>query len=362
MTITAIVLAAGAGTRMRSDRPKPLHRICGRPMVLHVIHALEKVAPERTAVVVGHGAEQVTKKVVELAPDWANVTFAEQIRQAGTGDAAAVGLGAIGGDDYADDAHVIVVPGDTPLLTAETLDALAAEHVASGNAATLLTSRLDDPTGYGRIVRHRDGRVLRVVEQRDATPDELGIDEVCTSIYAFRRDLLGPALRNLTPNNAQGELYLTDVVAGLAGMGHRVATLEAPETETQGVNDRWQLALAERELRNRTNRRWLLNGVTMLDPRQTFVDVTVRLGRDVTIYPGTILQGDTVIGDGTDLGPDTQLDSCAVGAGCSVRQSAGHDAEIGDGAAVGPFAYLPPGSAVPAGLTTGPFYTAPGPT
>lgn len=367
MTITAIVLAAGAGTRMRSDRPKPLHRICGRPMVLHVIHALEKVTPDRTAVVVGHGAELVTKKIVELAPAWANVTFAEQLHQAGTGDAAAVGLTAIGGDDYDDDAHVVVVPGDTPLLSADTIDALVASHVANGNAATLLTSRLADPTGYGRIVRRRDkdgtaGRVLRVVEQRDASADELVIDEVCTSIYVFRRDLLGPALRSLTTDNSQGELYLTDVVAVLAEMGHRVGSVEAPDTETQGVNDRWQLALAERELRNRTNRRWLLNGVTMLDPRQTFVDVTVTLGRDVTIYPGTILQGDTVIGDGTDVGPHTQLDSCVIGAGCSVRQTVGHDAEVGNGAAVGPFAFLPAGSAVPAGVTTGPFYTAPGPT
>ncbi len=361
MSITAIVLAAGHGTRMRSDRPKPLHRICGRPMVLHVIHALEQVAPQRTAVVVGHAAEQVTKKVVELAPAWANVTFAEQLHQAGTGDAAAVGLAAIGGDDYADDAHVIVVPGDTPLLTAATIDELVASHVASGNAATLLTSRLADPTGYGRIVRHRDGRVLRVVEQRDADPAEQAIDEICTSIYVFRRDLLGPALRNLTPDNAQGELYLTDVVAGLAGMGHRVGTVDAPATETQGVNDRWQLALAERELRHRTNRRWLLAGVTMLDPRQTFIDVTVRLGRDVTLYPGTILQGDTVVGDDTDIGPDTQLDSCAVGSACSVSHTVGHDAEIGDRARVGPYAFLPPGSAVPAGLTTGPFYTAPAP-
>jgi bifunctional UDP-N-acetylglucosamine pyrophosphorylase/glucosamine-1-phosphate N-acetyltransferase len=364
MTITAIVLAAGAGTRMRSERPKPLHRICGRPMVLHVIHSLERVRPARTAVVVGHGAELVTKKVLELAPDWSNVTFAEQFHQAGTGDATARGLAAIGGDDYADDAHVIVLPGDTPLLTAESVDALLAAHIANQDAATLLTSRLADPTGYGRIVRHRgkdgtDGRVLRVVEQRDATPDELAIDEVCTSIYVFRRDLLGPALRNLTTDNSQGELYLTDVVAVLAGMGHRVGTVDAPDTETQGVNDRWQLALAERELRSRTNRRWLLNGVTMVDPRQTFIDVTVMLGRDITIYPGTILQGDTVVGDGTDLGPHTQLDSCAVGAGCAVRQTVGHEAEIGDRAVVGPFAHLGPGSAVPAGATTGPFYTAP---
>ncbi len=357
MTVSAIVLAAGAGTRMRSDRPKPLHRICGRPMVLHVIHALEKLTPERTAVVVGHGAEQVTKRVQEDAPAWANVAFAEQLEQNGTGHAAAIGMAALGGDDYDDDAIVVILPGDAPLLAAETLDELVATHVANSNAATMLTSVMDDPTGYGRVVRAADGRVLRIVEQRDGTPDELDITEVCTSIYAFQRDLLGPALRNLTPDNAQGELYLTDVIGGLAAMGHRVGAFHADPAETQGVNDRWQLALAEREFRNRTNRHWLLNGVTMLDPRQTFIDVTVRIGRDVTIYPGTLLQGDTVIGDGTDVGPHVQLDSCVVGHGCVVRQTAGVDAEIGDGAVVGPYAHLPAGANIVSGAVTGPFYT-----
>ncbi|MDW3213893.1 MAG: NTP transferase domain-containing protein [Ilumatobacteraceae bacterium] len=361
MTVSAIVLAAGAGTRMRSERPKPLHRICGRPMVLHVIHALERLEPARTAVVVGHGAEQVTKRVQASAPDWANVVFAEQVEQNGTGDAAAIGMASLGGDDYDDDATVIVLPGDTPLLDADTLDELVATHVANSNAATMLTSVMPDPTGYGRVLRASDGRVLRIVEQRDASPEELDVTEVCTSIYAFRRDLLGPALRNLNTDNSQGEFYLTDVIAGLAGMGHRVGAVQAPPTETQGVNDRWQLALAERELRNRTNRRWLLNGVTMLDPRQTFIDVSVRLGRDVTIYPGTILQGDTVVGDGTDLGPDTQLDSCRVGDDCVVSHTVAVDASIGDGATVGPYAHLPAGASVVAGSTTGAFYTAPVP-
>jgi bifunctional UDP-N-acetylglucosamine pyrophosphorylase/glucosamine-1-phosphate N-acetyltransferase len=359
MTVSAIVLAAGAGTRMRSDRPKPLHRICGRPMVLHVIHALERLHPARTVVVVGHGAEQVTKKVLDEAPGWSNVVFVEQTEQNGTGDATAIGMTALGGDDYDDDATVVVVPGDAPLLRSDTLDELVATHVANANAATMLISVMDDPTGYGRVIRAGDGRVLRIVEQRDATPDELDIDEVCTSIYAFRRDLLGPALRNLTTDNAQHELYLTDVIGGLASMGHRVGAVRAPSTETQGVNDRWQLALAEREFRNRTNRHWLLNGVTMLDPRQTFIDVTVRLGRDVTIYPGTLLQGSTVVGDGTDLGPHTDLDDCVVGSGCAVRQTVAADAEIGDGAVVGPFAHLAPGSSVAAGAVTGAFYTAP---
>ncbi len=359
MSVSAIVLAAGEGTRMRSNRPKPLHMICGRAMVLHVVHALEKLRPARTAMVVGHGAEQVTKKVQQLAPDWANVAFVEQVEQNGTGDATAIGMTAFPGDDYDDESTIVVLPGDTPLLRPDTLDELVATHVANGNAATLLTSTMLDPTGYGRVIRKADGQVVRIVEQRDGAPEELDVKEVCTSIYAFRRDLLGPALRKLTTDNAQGEYYLTDVIAVLAEMGHRIGCVEAPSGETQGVNDRWQLALAERELRARTNRYWLLNGVTMLDPRQTFIDVTVRLGRDVTLYPGTILQGATVVGDGCDIGPDTRLVDCAVGEGAFVEHTVGHDAEIGAGAVVGPYAHLPAGSSVAAGRTTGAFYTAP---
>jgi bifunctional UDP-N-acetylglucosamine pyrophosphorylase / glucosamine-1-phosphate N-acetyltransferase len=359
MSVSAIVLAAGEGTRMRSSRPKPLHLICGRAMVVHVIHALEKLTPDRTAVVVGHGAEQVTKKVQELAPSWANVAFVEQVEQNGTGDAAAIGMTAFPGDDYDDESTIVVLPGDTPLLRADSLDELVATHVANGNAATMLSSVMEDPTGYGRVIRKKDGQVLRIVEQRDASPDELDVREVCTSIYAFRRDLLGPALRKLTTDNAQGEYYLTDVISVLADMGHRIGCLQAPTKETQGVNDRWQLALAERELRNRTNRHWLLNGVTMLDPRQTFVDVTVKIGRDVTLYPGTILQGTTVVGNRCDIGPDTRLVDCAVGEGATVEHTVGHDSEIGPGATVGPYAHLPAGSSVAEDAMTGSFYTAP---
>ena len=359
MSVSAIVLAAGEGTRMRSTRPKPLHMICGRAMVLHVIHALERLRPERTAVVVGHGAERVTKEVQEMAPSWANVSFVEQAQQRGTGDAAAHGMSVLPGDDFDDDSTVVVLHGDTPLLKPETLDELVATHVANGNAATMLTAVMDDPTGYGRVLQAKDGRVLRIVEQRDASPDELDVREVNTSIYAFRRDLLGPALRHLSPDNAQGEFYLTDVISVLGGMGHRVGRVHGTAQETQGVNDRWQLALAERELRSRTNRKWLLNGVTMLDPRQTFIDVTVTLGRDVTLYPGTMLQGATVVGDGSEIGPDSQLDDCVVGRGCRIHHTVGTDAEVGDGAHVGPYAHLPSGSSVVAGATTGGFYTAP---
>ncbi|MGZ4674562.1 MAG: bifunctional UDP-N-acetylglucosamine diphosphorylase/glucosamine-1-phosphate N-acetyltransferase GlmU, partial [Ilumatobacteraceae bacterium] len=357
MTVSAIVLAAGEGSRMRSARPKPLHLMCGRPMVMHVIHALSDIDIDRTVVVVGHGAERVTKKVQEQAPAWAHVTFVEQTVQRGTGDAAMVGMTAIPGDDLDDDSTIIVLPGDTPLLRAETLQNLVATHLSSGNAATAITSVLDDPAGYGRVLRapakHGDGRVLQVVEQRDATPEILAIREVWTSMCAFRRDLLGPALRRLSPDNALGEYYLTDVVEVLSGMGHQIATVQAPEAETRGVNDRWQLAMAERELRSRTNRHWLLNGVTMLDPRQTFVDVTVQLGRDVTLYPGTILQGNTIIGDGCEIGPDTRLVDCVVGAGAVVENSVGRDCEIGDDARVGPYAYLAPGASVPSSASTG---------
>ena len=345
---------------MRSARPKPLHLICGRAMVLHVIHALELLRPERTALVVGHGAEQVTKKVQQLAPAWANVAFVEQVEQNGTGDAAAIGMTAFSGDDYDDDDSIIVVlPGDTPLLRPETLAELVEAHVANRNAATLLTSVVDDPTGYGRVIRKNNGQAQRIVEHRDASIEELDVHEICTSIYAFRRDLLGPALRKLTNDNAQGEYYLTDVVSVLAEMGHRIGCVQAPADETQGVNDRWQLALAERELRSRTNRHWLLSGVTMLDPRQTFIDVTVRIGRDVTLYPGTMLQGSTVVGDECEIGPDTRLVDCSVGDGATVAHTVGTDAEVGQGAVVGPYAHLPAGSSVPEAATTGAFYTAP---
>jgi bifunctional UDP-N-acetylglucosamine pyrophosphorylase/glucosamine-1-phosphate N-acetyltransferase len=364
MKVSAIVLAAGEGSRMRSARPKPLHQICGRPMVMHVIYALAAIDVDRTVVVVGHGAERVTKKVQEQAPGWAHVTFVEQTVQRGTGDAAMVGMTAIPGDDLDDDSTIIVLPGDTPLLRAETLQQLVATHLSSGNAATAVTSVLDDPTGYGRVLRapskHGDGRLLQVVEQRDADTDTLAIREVWTSMCAFRRDLLGPALRRLSPDNSQGEYYLTDVVVVLAGMGHQIGTMQAPEAETRGVNDRWQLALAERELRSRTNRHWLLNGVTMLDPRQTFIDVTVKLGQDVTLYPGTILQGNTVIGDGCEIGPDTRLIDCVVGSQAVVENSVGRDSEIGDDAHVGPYAHLAPGTSVPSSASTGAFYTAPG--
>ena len=367
MSLYAIVLAAGEGTRMRSQRPKPLHLICGRPMVMHVIHSLSGVQPTQTVIVVGHGADQVTARVTNDSPSWANVSFASQVVQRGTGDAVSVGLTALDQSvattaasdrpaEHDDMFSILVLPGDTPLLRRETIDNLVAQHEASGHAATVLVAQLDDPTGYGRVVRSKDGKVLRIVEQRDASDEERQIKEINTSIYVFRRDLLGPALRRVTPNNAQSEYYLTDVVAVLADMGHHVGAVVADAPETQGVNDRWQLALAEREFRSRTNHFWLLNGVTMFDPRQTFIDVDVHIERDVTLYPGTMLQGDTRIGAGSQIGPNTRLVNCVVGANSFVESTSATDSLIGDDAKVGPFAHLSSGSRVTDGQTTGAFY------
>jgi bifunctional UDP-N-acetylglucosamine pyrophosphorylase/glucosamine-1-phosphate N-acetyltransferase len=309
-------------------------------------------------VVVGHGAERVTKKVQDESPSELNVVFVEQHVQRGTGDAVTVGLTAFP-DDYVDDTStVVVLPGDTPLLQPATVATLVAIHERSGAAATLLTAVPQDPSGYGRVVRGRDDRVEHIVEHRDATPEERAIEEVGTSIYCFRRDLLGPALRRLSPDNSQGEYYLTDVIEVLTSAGYSVGAvcIDDPQ-EVEGVNDRVQLATIEAELRARTNRRWLLAGVTMLDPGQTFIDVTVELGRDVTLFPGTILQGRTVIGQGCEIGPDTRLVDSVVGPGSVVENSIARDAEIGERARVGPFAVLSPGSVVASGAVTGAFYT-----
>jgi bifunctional UDP-N-acetylglucosamine pyrophosphorylase / glucosamine-1-phosphate N-acetyltransferase len=342
---------------MKSALPKPLHPLCGRPMVLHVLDALSELVVDRAVVVVGHGAEPVTKTLNEhRAPDL-TIDFVEQHVQRGTGDAVAVALTAFPDDDV-DDGDIVVLPGDAPLVRPATLGALVVAHREADAAATLLTARLDDPTGYGRVIRGKDGVVRRLVEHADATEAELEIDEVGTSIYCFRRSLLAPALRRLSPENVAGEYYLTDVVDVLAQAGHKVIAVEADDgMETVGVNDRFQLATAEAELRRRINHRWMKAGVTMLDPANTLIDSAVLLSTDVALYPGTILQGRTVAGAGARLGPNVRLVDCVVGEGARVQETVGRDAEIGAGAVVGPYASLGPGSHIAEGATTGPFYT-----
>ncbi len=354
--LSAIVLAAGEGSRMRSERPKPLHRLCGRPMLTYVLEALGTSGVGRAVIVVGHKGDWVTKTMQEQTHDL-TVDFVEQRVQRGTGDATLVGLVGLP-DDADDDGDVLVLPGDTPLLRQSTILGLVERHRTSGAAATVLTAEVDDPTGYGRVVRDAAG-VRRIVEHRDADPAELAIAEVNTSIYCFRRSLLAPALRRVEPDNAQGEYYLTDVVGVLVAAGHPVtAQVAADPAETQGVNDRLQLSRAESELRHRTNTELLRNGVTMVDPAAVYVDTTVTVGRDVTLFPGVILQGATVVGDGTELGPGTRLVDTVVGAEAVVEATTARSARIGDRAVVGPFASLGPGAEVADDTTTGAFYTA----
>jgi len=244
-SLACVVLAAGEGKRMRSARPKPLHLLCGRAMLLHILDRVAELGADRAVVVVGHGAERVTKKLLDEGPPNLPIDFVEQTVQRGTGDAASVGLTSFP-DDEDEDADVLVVPGDMPLIRTETLDLLVATHRAADAAVTVLGVRMDDPTGYGRLVRGKDDRVVRIVEQHDASLEELAIAEVNTSFYVFKRSLLSPALRRITPDNSQGEYYLTDVVEVLAHAGHRVEALVTDDaSEMLGVNDRAQLAAAE---------------------------------------------------------------------------------------------------------------------
>jgi bifunctional UDP-N-acetylglucosamine pyrophosphorylase/glucosamine-1-phosphate N-acetyltransferase len=354
-SLAAVVLAAGEGTRMKSTRPKPLHLLCGRPMVLHVLDAVAELEISRVVVVVGHGAERVMKQVEQSPPPNLDVEFVEQYVQRGTGDAVSVALTAFPDED--DDGDIVVLPGDTPLLRPPTLAALVRLHRAEDAAGSLLTARLPDPTGYGRIVRGKGDRVLRIVEEADATAEERDIDEVNTSIYCFRRSVLAPSLRRLSPENAQGEYYLSDVIEVLSDAGYPVVSLVAEDPmETAGVNDRAQLAVAEAELRDRTNERWMRRGVTMLDPERTYIDASVELASDVTLFPGTILRGATAIGAGAEIGPDTHLVDCVVGERAFVVNTVGRQADIGSDARVGPFAALGPGTKVAPGTVTGPFF------
>ena len=359
--LSAVVLAAGEGTRMRSERPKPLHLLCGRPMILHVLDAMAEIDVQRVVVVVGHRGEWVTKTLVQLAPPAMQIEFVEQLTQSGTGDALAVGLtGLPDDDDEVED--VVVLPGDTPLLRPQTLAALVRAHRAEDAGATLLTAVVENPTGYGRVVHGKDGDVSRVVEEADATAEEKAIDEVNTSIYCFRRSILAPTLRRLSPANAQGEYYLTDAVAVLSSAGYAVRSLVLPDSmEAAGVNDRAQLAVAEAELRDRINERWMRRGVTMWDPERTYVDAQARLEADVSLLPGVILRGDCTVGRGAEIGPNSVLTDTTVGQGAVVAESVCTRATIGDGARIGPYSVLEPGAEVAAGTELGPHSVLGGP-
>ncbi|HWD56249.1 MAG TPA: NTP transferase domain-containing protein [Acidimicrobiales bacterium] len=359
--LSAVVLAAGEGTRMRSERPKPLHLLCGRPMILHVLDAMAEIHVRRVVVVVGHRGEWVTKTLVQHAPSTMEIEFVEQLTRSGTGDALAVGLTGLPDDDDEGE-DVVVLPGDTPLLRPQTLAALVRAHRTEDAGATLLTAVVESPSGYGRVVHGKDGDVARVVEEADATDEEREIDEVNTSIYCFRRSILAPTLRRLSPANAQGEYYLTDAVAVLSSAGYTVRSLVLPDSmEAAGVNDRAQLAVAEAELRDRINERWMRRGVTMWDPERTYVDADTELEADVSLLPGVILRGTCRVGAGSEIGPNSLLTETIVGKGAVVEASKCVRATIGDGARVGPYSVLEAGAEVAAGAVVPPHSVLRGP-
>lgn len=334
------VLAAGQGKRMHSDLPKVLHPVAGRPMVGYVIDAARSLDPSRLVVVVGYQADQVRSY---LGPE---VSYAVQERQLGTGHALLAARSALGDDEEAD---LVLLYGDLPLVTGPTLAALVAEHRRQGAAATVLTATVADPQGYGRIVRGSAGTgpISRIVEEADATPVERAIHEINTGIYCFRLPLVFPYLEALTGDNRQGELYLVDVIALLLQDGHPVATLTAPDpAEVEGVNSRRQLARAEQVRREELVGRLMDGGVTVLDPATTYVDWGVSVGHDTVIEPGSVLRGRTRVGTGCHLGPWAYLVDAEVGAGCRVWASVVEGSRVGDGASVGPYSRLRPGTVI----------------
>lgn len=340
---------------MKSATPKVLHEICGRSLVGHVVAAAGELDPERLVVVVGHARERVAAHLAEIAP--AALT-AVQGEQNGTGHAVRVALAELGGAGELS-GTVLVTCGDTPLLTAATLAELTRVHTAEGNAVTVLTAEVPDPTGYGRIVREdgaAGGAVTAIVEQRDATEEQRAIREINSGVFAFDARLLAEALGQLSTDNSQGEEYLTDVLGILRAAGHRAGAARAADhAEIAGINNRVQLAAARRLLNDRLLERAMLAGVTVVDPATTFIDATVTFEPDAVIHPGTQLLGTTHIGGGAEIGPNTRLAHTSVGEGATVNNTVADSARIGDGASVGPYAYLRPGTVLGRSAKAGTF-------
>jgi bifunctional UDP-N-acetylglucosamine pyrophosphorylase/glucosamine-1-phosphate N-acetyltransferase len=338
-----LVLAAGAGTRMRSDTPKVLHTIAGRSLLAHSLHAIAKVAPQHLVVVLGQERQRIAPVVADLARTLGRpIDIAMQDRQLGTGHAVLCGLSALP-DGY--DGVVVVTSGDIPLLDADTLADLITSHKTQPAAVTVLTTTLSDPTGYGRILRTQDNEVIAIVEQADATPSQRQIREVNAGVYAFDIAALRSALSRLRADNAQQELYLTDVIAIVRQDGQTVHARHVDDSAlVAGINNRVQLAELGAELNRRIVAAHQLAGVTVVDPATTWIDVDVGIGRDTVIQPGTQLLGCTRIGECCTVGPDTTLTDVTVGDGASVIRTHATSSVIGDRAAVGPFAYLRPGT------------------
>lgn len=346
MRLAAVILAAGKGTRMKSNLPKVLHPVCGRAMIEHVLLSVKKTGVHKTVMVVGYQSDLIA----ELVGD--RVEIAYQPEQLGTAHALLQTHAAL--EEFAGD--ILVVCGDTPLIRSETLLGLFEEHNRKGNAATVLTAILPNPTGYGRVIRSTGGEVLKIVEQKDATLDELSIQEINTGIYCFNTQGLFDALASLRSDNAQGEFYLTDIVKLYNDQGKQVGAMSVEDSaEVMGINDRCQLAEAEKVLRYRILERMMKSGVTIIDPDSTFIDDTVHIGLDSIIYPSTIIEGKSKIDEKCNIGPFSRLVNSVLGCKVTVQNSVITDSKIGDGCNIGPFAYIRPGCVLEREVKVGDF-------
>ena len=338
--LTVIVLAAGGGTRMKSKTAKVLHEVCGRSMVGHVLAAVQQVAPQRVVAVVGHQREQVGPHIQALMAD---AVLAVQETQQGTGDAVRVAVESCG----VTSGTVLVATADTPLLRGESLRSFVEEHEAAQRAVSILSGVVPDPHGYGRVVRDEVGDVVGIVEEKDATPEQRDIREISSGILAFDAQFLVSALPRIGNDNAKGEYYLTDTVRLAQDDGLTVGAYPIDDvSETEGANDRAQLAALGRQLNQRIVTRWMRDGVTVMDPASTWIDADVVLAPDVTVLPGTQLLGATVVAEDAVVGPDTTLKDCEVGVGARVVRTHGELAVVGAGANVGPFSYLRSGTSL----------------
>jgi bifunctional UDP-N-acetylglucosamine pyrophosphorylase/glucosamine-1-phosphate N-acetyltransferase len=345
---TVVILAAGEGTRMKSQTPKVLHSISGRTLLGHVLAAVESLNPTHIRVVVGSGRKQVEAHIAQIAPQ-ATTVFQEH--RGGTGHAAQLALA-----DLTPAGTILILAGDTPMLTGSSLAQLLEGHQAGGFTASVLTAEHPEPTGYGRIIRGDDGSLLRIVEEKDADEFEKAIEEINSGVYAFDAAKLAAAIGKLRNDNAQGELYLTDVIEILRNEGGKIAAVCIEDfTETLGVNDRVQLAEAAALLRNRINEDLMRSGVTIVDPTTTWVDSTSTVSQDVILMPGTAISGSSTIGTGAVIGPRTTLIDCTVANGAEVKESYATGAVIGESSSVGPFTYLRPGTNLAANTRAGAF-------
>lgn len=344
MSVRTVILAAGKGTRMKSDLAKVLHVAAGRPLLTWVLETVAPLDAEETVVVVGHQADTVAALVEGRGRS------VLQAEQRGTADAVQVGL--TGLSDLS--GTVLVLPGDMPLLSTRALQGLLDHHEATAATATVLTARSSDPSGYGRVLRDGDS-VVGIVEDGDADQAQLAIDEINTSVYAFDGAALHEALAEVTDDNSQTELYLTDVVEILAARGHRVGAVITDEVEAMGVNSHEQLAAVSGLIRQRINEAWMSAGVWMLDPARVYVDAGVRLAPGVRLYPDVYLEGATEVGEGAEIGPSVQMRDSTVGPGASVRYAVVQGARIGEDVNVGPFTYLRPGADLAHGAKAGSF-------